>query len=247
MAIFYRQDFGSAKTAKEILLNYPRTLGQSGYYFVYPNGRRSPGQLIYCDMSTDGGGYMLITRSHSTGTPATWGWLGGKEGNVQDFTQPYQAGWGTIWKDVATFTSYTFGNRNNVNDNSWGPFIYRVSNVNYSELMSNNVIQTYTNTVLASNTAVWNRAAYPPMQTVTGFPTSGLANSIYYMRDCCGYIDSLGARPNGFATYYINDATLWYYSGPWGAGSNVDISGNYVQTTGNTNYGGTKQYMIYVK
>ena len=247
MGVVYNQDFGRAKTAKDLLTEYPLTINNTGYYFLYPNGRSNTGQLVYCDMTTDDGGWMLVARSHPTGTPTTWGWLGNKEGGVKDFTQPYQAGWGQYWKNSTSFTSFVFGNRKNINNNTWGPFIYKWNGITYSTFMDSDTLQTYSASVVTSNTSVYNTAAFPGMQGVIGFATTGTAGKNYFMRDCCGYSDSYGGRPNSLATTYVNDASLWYYSGPWGAGSSNIAGGDFVQTTGNTNYGGTNQYMIYVK
>jgi hypothetical protein len=246
MGVIYNQDFGKAKTAKDLLTEYPLTLNKNGYYFLYPNGRNQQGQLVYCDMTIDGGGWMLIARSHPTGTPTSWGWLGNKDSDVKSFTAPYQAGWGQYWKDSASFTSFLFGNRSNVNNNSWGPFVYKWSNITYSTFMNSDTLQTYTGTVIQTNTSVFNSTAFPGMQGVTGFATTGTTNKNYFLRDCCGYA-GYGGNPNAMVTTYINDPTNWAYSGPWGAGSSTDGSGNFTQTTGSTNYGGTNQYMIYVK
>lgn len=246
MATFYNQEFGQARTARDLLTLYPLTLNNSGYYFLYPNGRSNPGQLVYCDMSTDGGGWMLIARSHPSGTPSTWGWLGNKESDIKTFSSPYQAGWGQYWKDYTNFTSFLFGNRKNINDNTWGPFIYKVSGINYTNFMTSDTQQQYTNSVIASDTSVYNLTTFPGMQNVTGFPSTGLTNKNYYLRDCCGYA-AYGAMPNSMSTTYINHPTQWTLAGPWGAGSSTVVGGDFVQTTGSTNYGGTNQYMIFVK
>ena len=252
MAVFAGPDFyyvnGIAKTAKELLEKYPAQAGKNGYYYLYPDGiRGSRGRLVWCDMTTDGGGWMLVARSHATGTPTTWGWLGNQEGDVKNFTQPYQAGWGQYWKDNTSFTSFIFGNRINVNNNNWGPFIYKVSGINYSNFMTSNTLQNYTNSVIQFDTSVYNYTAFPPMQGVTGFATTGTTNKNYFLRDCCGY-SAYGGSPNGMVTTYINGAGItWQYSGPWGATTATDGSGNYTQTTGNTNFGGTSQYMIMVR
>lgn len=251
MAAFVGADFfyvrGAAKTAKELLEKYPDQAGKDGYYYLYPSGNRSDGgELVWCDMTTDGGGWMLIARSHATGTPATWGWLGNREGDVKDFSQPYQAGWGQYWKDYTSFTSFIFGNRLNANNSQWGPFIYKYSGINYNTFMTSDTLQTYTTSVLKSDINIFNYTSFPGMQGVTGFATSGLTNKNYYLRDCCGY-SNFGGRPNGMQTTYINHPTLWYLAGPWGAATSVDGNGDYVQSTGNVNYGGTPQYMIMVR
>jgi len=251
MAVFSGPDFyyikGVAKTAKDLIDAYPEQAGKDGYYYLYPSGNRSDGgQLVWCDMTTDGGGWMMIARSHATGTASSWGWDANKNGLVKDFSQPYQAGWGQYWKNSSSFTSFIFGNRLNANNNQWGPFVYKYSSINYNTFTTSDTLQIYTKSVIKTDLSVYNLSTFPGMQGVTGFYSTGTTNKNYFLRDCCGY-SGYGAMPNGMNTTYINDPTLWYIAGPWGAGSSVDGNGDYIQTTGNTNYGGTKQYMIMVR
>jgi hypothetical protein len=85
------------------------------------------------------------------------------------------------------------------------------------------------------------------MQNQIGFYSTGTSNNIFFMRDCCGFA-GYGGYAYGMYTVYINDATNWAISGPWGRTDNaIDGSGNFTQTTGNVNYGGTWQYLMFVK
>lgn len=250
MAVFCGPDFyyikGIAKTAKELLNLYPEQAGKDGYYYLYPNGRTS-GQLVYCDMTTDGGGWMLVARSHASGTPTTWGWQGNREGNIKDFTRPYQAGWWQYWHGYATFTEFIFGNRVNVNNNTWGPFIYKNSGLNYTTFMTSDTQQSGTRSVVKTDTSIYKYTDYPRMQNAIGFAATGTTNKIYYLRDCCGFSAAYGGKPNSFDTTYLNDATRGGVSGPWGATTAIDGSGNYIQATASTEVGGTPQYMIMVR
>lgn len=247
MATFYGQDFGLVKTAKELLETYPATANQNGYYFLYPQGRNATGQLVYCDMTTDGGGWMLVARSHPSNGHSGWGWQGGLKGGVKDFSQAYQAGWYSYWHGYATFTSYIFGNRGNINNNNWGPFIYKVSGFTYSTFMTSDTQQSYTNSTIQSNTSVYGTTDFPGMQGAVGYAATGTSNNIYYMRDCCGFA-GYGATSTSMVTTYCG--ANFYYAGPWCGGSSQDGSGNFQNGSYDSNglrHGGTNQYMIMVK
>lgn len=247
MGTHYNARYSNCRTAKELITKFPMLYGQDNYYMLYPDGTTTNRQLVYCDMTTDGGGWMMIARTHPSGTATNWGWTAGPQGDVRTFTNSYQAGWYTYWHaNSLTFTEFIYGNRLNVNNNRWGPFVYKKSAFTYSNLITSDTQQTATATVLKSDVSVFNLASAPSMQTAIGFPTTGTTNKNYYLRDCCGY-SAYGIMPDRLNTTYINDPTLWYYAGPFGAGDAYDGSGNFTQTTGSTNYGGTRQVMIMVR
>ena len=251
MPISYGQEFGKFATAKELLTAMPEYLNKDGLYFLYPSGKSNPGELVYCDMTTDGGGWMLITRSHPTGSPAsgTWGWSGGVVGSVKDYTQPYQSGWYTKWHAASkTFTEFILGNRLNINNSQWGPFIYKYNlGPNYSTFIGTDTQQSYGRSLIKSDLTVFNSSSLPGMQGAVGFYLTGTTNNIYYFRDCCGFSTGYGGKPNSLSTTYLGHASLWWYAGPWGAGSSTDANGNFIQTTASNQQGGTNQYMIMVR
>jgi hypothetical protein len=241
--------FTGCKTCKDIIDTFPQLAGYDGLYWVYPEGPTSSPYQVYCDMTTDGGGWMLVARSHPTTVNPNgkkWGWKGGSIGSINDFLQAYQLGWGEIWDGNATFTSYIFGNQRTNVDNSWGPFVYRVSSINYSTFFGSDTQQSYTYSTLKSNTAVYGTTDYPGMQGAIGYTTTGTNNDVYYMRDCCGY-GGYGGYPTQMSTVYCG--ANFYYSGPWCGGSTntggVYDFGTYVSN--GLTYGGTNQYMIMVK
>ncbi|MBN2361099.1 MAG: hypothetical protein JXR83_16710 [Deltaproteobacteria bacterium] len=61
-----------------------------GRYAVDPDGPQGPlpQQHVYCDMGTDGGGYMLVGRSVKGGTSSTFGWMS-NTGSVDGLDNPY--------------------------------------------------------------------------------------------------------------------------------------------------------------
>lgn len=241
--------FNTCKTCKDIIDTFPQLAGYDGLYWVYPGGPNSSPYQVYCDMTTDGGGWMLVARSHPTTVNPNgkkWGWKGGAIGSINDFSQAYQLGWGEIWDNNATFTSYIFGNQRTNVDNSWGPFVYKVSSINYSTFFGSDTQQSYTYSTVKSNTSVYGTTSYPGMQQAIGFTTTATNNDHYYMRDCCGY-GGYGGYPTAMSTVYCG--ANFYYSGPWCGGSTTTGSiydfGTYVSN--GLTYGGTNQYMIMVK
>lgn len=241
--------FSACKTCKDIITSYPNLSGYDGLYWVYPGGPNSSPYQVYCDMTTDGGGWMLVARSHPTTVNyngENWGWKGGTIGSINDFSQAYQLGWGEIWDGNSTFTSYIYGNQKINVGNDWGPFIFKVSGINYTTFFGSDTQQSYTNSTLKSNTSVYGSSSFPGMQGAVGYTTTGTNNNIYYMRDCCGYAP-YGGTPTSMNTTYCG--ANFYYSGPWCGGSTngggIYDNGTYVSN--GLTYGGTNQYMIMVK
>jgi hypothetical protein len=252
---FFNTSFNTCKTCKDIIDTFPQMAGNDGLYWIYPGGPNGTPRQVYCDMTTDSGGWTLVARSHPTTVNyngKNWGWKGGAIGSINDFSQAYQLGWGEIWDGNATFSSYIFGNQRTNIDNSWGPFVYKVSSINYSTFFNSDTSQSYSYSTLKSNTSVYGTTSFPPMQGTIGYTTTATNNNIYYMRDIPGY-SSFGGTPLAMVTVYcggLNSGGSWtYYSGPWcgGTSSTGIFYNSNVSTSNGLTHGGTNQYIIMVR
>lgn len=218
------------------------------YWIKPPNGSAVQ---VWCDMNTDGGGWILIARTHPTDTgvaAGTWGWASTTTyGSPTTYTTAYHLGFKSLYNNGFRVSQFIFGNQLNNISNNWGPFIYQVS-ADMDALITSDTLQScLAYQTLKSDTNVYGSTAYPRMHVAIGYPTTGTTNNVFYLRDCCGY-SGRGIKPNGMSTFYCSDSANPFYCGPWCNGAT--LSGNtYVQggSSSSSNTGGTNQCMIMVR
>ena len=255
--------YHAGRSAMEVcMLGYQKT---DGIYTVRATAKDVTTQ-VYCDMTTDGGGWMLIARTdpRTTGGNVPWGWLAQGTGSVNDYSQAYSLGWVNWHNAGAKFTEYIYGNRLNLNNSKWGPFVYKRSLLSqvvagaYDGFMTAAAAFNVPQTVVKADPSIYNFTGGSQMQLLQGF-CQDVSYYSYFMRDVAGNSSlSYGMHSDGMLTTYVNNTDPaveptgngWRFSGPW------DIAGTYNETTfdfnqtdgsGNTHYGGTTQAMIMVR
>ena len=157
----------------------------SGIYSIDPlnNGTNIN---VYCDMTTNGGGWTLIARSVSGATNTSFSW-NEAQGSVSDDAAPYSmnvVAYGLQFENIL-FGVYTSAK-------TWGSYVYR-------KVWTQTDITTYASSAVSRTvTAVIGGNSGFNMAAMMGFTSS---TGRYYFRDCCGN-SSYGLLQNGWLTSY---------------------------------------------
>ena len=258
-------NYTDMRTASDLIETYPGLQGKDGIYLLYPEGPSGEPRRVFCDMTTNGGGYMLVARTHpdgEIGEDDTWGWDGDPIGDVDDFTQPYQCGW-NIWSSSgAFFNEFIVGNRKNVFTNEFGPSIYRFHNIVYFGTGSDNTgtgsdgfifsttgihgqnnvrVHPISRTVIQNDTSVYSYTGVPNMMQTAGMiGANSDTNQDRYGFGHGGNTVQYGMQPNRMKTAHLNSYNAWSYAGPWKHGQ---IEGEWTSSNGDF-LGNSSEYSV---
>jgi len=109
---------GAMESCKGRLLADPSLAKRDGKYTIVPSGVSVE---VWCDMTTDGGGYTLVGRSVSGANPDTeFGWRRGS-GSINDTGKPYSL---NLEKNPVRFTRVLLGDYSS--GMTWGANVFKI-------------------------------------------------------------------------------------------------------------------------
>lgn len=110
----------ATESCKGILLADPSRATRNGKYTITPPKGAGPVE-VWCDMTTDGGGYTLVGRSVDGADPDTqFGWRRGS-GSIDDTSKPYSL---NLEKNPVAFTAVLLGDYSS--GMTWGANVFKV-------------------------------------------------------------------------------------------------------------------------